>query len=120
VPWYRDNNYPIIANRIMEYGLSFSQYSYSLPKPLSDLYCLWMQVNYGDYFTALGFSASYYDPASNRFGADDIKERIDEIAAAWKAKYPKLEFKTNMLRFDNLVNFNQTFTTEIAELNFDA
>jgi hypothetical protein len=120
MPWYRDNNYPIIANRIMEYGLSFSQYSYSLPKPLSDLFCLWMHINYGDYFTALGFSANYYNAAANRFEVDEIAGRIDEITAAWKTKYPRLEFKTHTLRYDNLVNFNHTFTTEIAALNFDA
>ena len=53
--WYRDNNYPDIANKVMEYGFAFSQYSYSLPKPLSDLFRLFMQINYGDYFKALGF-----------------------------------------------------------------
>lgn len=117
--WYRDNNYPIIANSVIEYAFSFSQYSYSLPKPLSELFKLFMQVNYDDYFKALGFEAGYYDPAANRFDEADIKERIEEIIGQWKAKYPKLEFRTAALRFDNRVNFNNSFTTEISILNFD-
>ena len=51
---------------------------------------------------------------------DDIKERLEDIVAAWKTKYPKLVFNTATLRFDNLVNFNDSFTKEIALLNFDA
>jgi len=120
MPWYRDNSYPLIANRVIEYGLTFSQYSYSLPKPLSGLIQLFMQVNYGDYFEALGFTSRYYDAASNRFNDDDISERIEEIIGAWKAKYPKLQFKTESLKFDNLINFNNSFSTEIGLLNFDA
>lgn len=118
--WYRDNNYPIIANRVVEYGLSFSQYSYSLPKPLSELFLLFMQINYRDYFEALGFSVPYYDAADNRFDPPAIRERIEEITSAWVSKYPKLLFRLDTLQFNNLVNFNSSFAAEIADLNFDA
>jgi len=118
--WYRDNNYPIIANRVIEYGLSFSQYSYSLPKPLADLVLLFMQINYRGYFEKLGFTVPYYDAAAGRFDTDAIRERIEEITEEWKQKYPKLQFRMEMLKFTDLVTFNSTFSTEIAVLNFDA
>jgi Domain of unknown function (DUF1821). len=118
--WYRDNNYPIIANKVVEYGLSFSQYSYSLPKPLSELFLLFMQVNYCNFFEALGFSVPYYGAANNRFDPGAIRERIEEITGAWIAKYPKLQFRLEQLQFNNLVSFNTSFANEIAELNFDA
>jgi hypothetical protein len=117
--WYRDNQYPLIANTILEYGFSFCQYSYSLPKPLSDLFRLFMQINHADYFAALGFTTSYYDAAATEFEQDNIRQRIEDIIAVWKHKYTKLEFKTNNLRYDTLVNFNTTFTAEISILNFD-
>jgi len=120
VVWYRDNNYPIIANRVIEYGLSFSQYSYSLPKPLADLVLLFMQVNYRGYFEKLGFTVPYYDAATSRFDTDAIRERIEEIIEEWKQKYPKLQFRMETLKFTNLVTFNSTFSAEIAVLNFDA
>ena len=118
--WYRDNNHAFIANKVLEYGFSFCQYSYSLPKPLSDLFRLFMQVNYGDYFVALGFSESLYDPLLNRFDEDEIEGGIEEIVEEWKKKYLKLQFKVKNLRYENLVSFNNSFTNEIGNMNFDA
>lgn len=117
--WYRDNNYPDIANKVMEYGFAFSQYSYSLPKPLSDLFRLFMQINYGDYFKALGFQTVYYDEERNHFNEDAIDDKIDSIIYYWKPKYSTLAFKAKKLKFDTLVNFNQSFLQEVSELNFD-
>jgi len=117
--WYRENQYPMIANTILEYGFSFCQYSYSLPKPLTDLFRLFMQINHADYFAALGFTTQYYDRASNEFEVDAIRERIEDIVAVWKHKFTKLDFKVSNLRYDTLVNFNTTFTAEITTLNFD-
>jgi hypothetical protein len=118
--WYRDNSFPHIANNVMEYALSFSQYSYSLPKPLSDLVLLFMQINYRAYFEALGFTVPYYDAQSNQFNAEATRERIEEIIDTWKSKYPKLQFRMEMLKFNNLVTFNSSFSTEITFLNFDS
>jgi hypothetical protein len=117
--WYRDNNYPLIAACISEYGFSFCQYSYSLPSPLTALFQLLMQVNYADYFEALGFGKLYYVPAQSKFNSDKITERINSITSAWRNKYPLLEMKTDNLKFDSLVNFNHSFTAEIEFLNFE-
>ena len=116
--WYRDNNYPFIATQIAEYGFSFCQYSYSLPKAVSELFHLYMMINYSDYFAALGFKR-YYDPAKNKFETDDIVEKIKTIQDRWKEKYPLMDFKTQNLRFDNLVNFGYSFTTEMEFLNME-
>lgn len=116
--WYRDNNYPFIATQIAEYGFSYCQYSYSLPKAITELFHLYMMVNYSDYFAALGYKR-YYDPAQNKFESEDIIERIKAIQESWKDKYPLMDFKTQNLRFDNLVNFCHSFTTEMEFLNTD-
>ena len=65
--WYRDNNHPFIATQVMEYGLAFCQYSYSLPKVISELFNVYMRVNYGDYFRDMGYKTTYYDASLNRF-----------------------------------------------------
>ena len=54
--WYRDNKYPEIARQIMEYGLSYCQYSFSLPKPLTLLFRLFMEINYPGLFPGAGIS----------------------------------------------------------------
>lgn len=117
--WYRDNNYPDMANKVMEYGFAYSQYSYSLPKPLSDLFQLFMHVNYQDFFKALGFPTTYYNEEKNIFSEDAIKDRIDAIIYYWKHKYPSLAFKTKKLKFDTLLSFNHSFLQEVASLNFE-
>ncbi|MBK7434273.1 MAG: hypothetical protein IPI66_10455 [Chitinophagaceae bacterium] len=118
--WYRDNNYHHIARQICEYGIAYCQYSYSLPKPLSELFLLLMKVNYADYFTSLGYADRYYDDTANKFNDAGIIERINHIQQAWKKKYNQFEFKTANLRFDSLLNFNHSFTAELEQLNFDS
>ena len=117
--WYRDNNYPGIACQITEYGISYCQYSYSLPKAITELFHLYMMVNYPDYFSALGFSTVYYDAASNQFRQQAITDKIFAIQNSWKEKYPLMDFKTQNLRYDSLVNFNLTFTNEMEFLNME-
>ena len=118
--WYRDNAYPMIAQQICEYGISYCQNSYSLPKALSQLFQLFMQVNYPDYFTSLGFGPVYYDDSKNKFDSEAIIEVIQDIQNAWKKKYPLLDFKTQNLKFDNKVNFNSSYANELQGLNFEA
>jgi hypothetical protein len=117
--WYRDNNYPFIATQITEYGISFCQYTYSLPKVITELIHLYMMVNHADFFAALGYKTNYYDASQNEFRSGAIIDKIEEIQSRWKSKYPGLDFKTENLRFDNLVNFDLTFTNEIEFLNME-
>jgi hypothetical protein len=117
--WYRDNNYPAIACQIAEYGISYCQYSYSLPRVITEFYHLFMMVNYADYFRELGYKKLYYYAQSGKFEEGAIADEILWIQGRWKEKYPLLDFKINNLRFDSLVNFNQTFTNEMEFLNLE-
>lgn len=117
--WYRDNKYPEIARQILEYGLSYCQYSFSLPRPLTLLFRVFMEVNYPEYFLALGFHGQLFDTASNQFEKEEIEEEIGKIINEWMEKYPNLEWKTQNLRYDDILSFNQSFLNEIQSLNFD-
>lgn len=117
--WYRDNNYPNIASQITEYGISYCQYSYSLPKAITELFHLFMMINYPDYFMALGYKTVYYDSLKKQFSEQAIMDKILAIQNGWKAKYPNMDFKTHNLRFDSLINFNLTFTNEMEFLNME-
>ena len=119
VPWNRDNNYPEIGRQVSEYGIAFCQYSYSLPKPVSELFQLFMQVNYPDYFTALGLETEYYNIPDNRFKTVEIESCIESIIQRWKNKYTKLSFPSNKLKYDNLMEFNFSYTNILADLDLD-
>ena len=119
INWYRDNNYPSIAAQIAEYGIAYCQYSYSLPKPVSEFFHLFMLVNYGEYFQALGFNADYYNLETKQFDADKIAGRVRAIVDTWKSKYPNLKMKLENIKYDSMVSFNVSFTTEVEFLNLD-
>jgi len=118
--WYRDNNYPFIASQVTEYGISYCQYSYSLPRMITDLFHLYMRVNYGEYFQSLGFHTIYYDATKMAFNSEKITDHVRAILEKWKSKYPNADFKLQNLRFDTLVNFNYSFTAGIEYLNMEA
>ncbi len=118
LPWYRDNGHVPIACQIAEYGIAYCQYSYSLPRPVTEFFHLFMIVNYPEFFEALGHS-NYYDEDKKRLDSQAILDRIQEIETEWRPKYTGMELKISNIKFDNLVNFNFTFTTEIEYLNMD-
>jgi hypothetical protein len=119
VAWYRENKLTDIAAQISEYGFSYCQYSYSLPRPISELFRLFMQINYTSYFKELGFKSDYYNDETKQYDQENIIARIKAIEQKWKSKYPEFDFKTDKLKFDNKVSFNQSFTTEIEYLNLE-
>ncbi len=118
MPFYNENGHVFVANKVMEYPLAFSQYSYSLPKPWTDLFRMFMQVNYADYFAALGFNTKYYDVINKSFDSDAIQDAIGKIMEEWKPKYPHLAFKLQSLKYDSLVNFNQTVQHRNSSIEF--
>jgi hypothetical protein len=65
--WFRENKYPLVAQQVSEYGLSYCQYNFSLPKPLTELYHIFMMVNYSGFFKDLGFADELYNTESGRF-----------------------------------------------------
>lgn len=118
VPWYRDNGHGPLACQIAEYGIAYCQYSYSLPRPITELFHVFMVVNYPHFFEALGHTI-YHKSDKKTIDSEAILARINEIETEWRTKYPSMEMKTSNIKFDNLVNFNFTFTTEIEYLNMD-
>jgi hypothetical protein len=119
IAWYKENKLPNVAAQISEYGLSYCQYSYSLPKPITEYLHLFMMVNYGDYFKELGFKDEYFNKETSVYNKEAIIQKIESIESRWREKYPELKLKTDKLKFDNQVAFNQSFTTEIEYLNLE-
>jgi hypothetical protein len=119
IAWYKEHKMPEVAAKISEYGFSYCQYSYSLPRPVSELFQLFMTINYPEFFTALGFTNVLFDREKGEYNKEKIKEHIDTIIGKWKEKYPELKFDTEKLKYDNPVAFNQTFTTEVEYLNLE-
>ena len=119
IAWYKENKHPEIAAQISEYGIAYCQYSYSLPRPVTELFLLFMMVNYPDYFEDLGYKTKYYNRQAGEFNKETITTAIEAAQQRWQQKYPEFKIKTDKLRFDSMLAFNQTFTSEIENLNLE-
>lgn len=119
INWYKDNKQPRIAELISEYGIAYCQYSYSLPRPITELFLLFMMVNYPSYFEELGFKNEYINKETKALNKEAIIGKIESIEGKWQEKYPQLKMKTDKIKFDDMVSFNQSFTSEIEFLNLE-
>ncbi len=119
IGWYKENKHLEIAAQISEYGLGYCQYSYSLPRPVTEFFQLFMMINYPAYFEELGFKLTYINKETKEYNKEAIIQTIESIEEAWKTKYPELNMKTENLKFDSPLAFNQSFTNEIEFLNLE-
>jgi hypothetical protein len=119
INWYRDNKHFDIAAKISEYGFAYCQYSYSLPRPLTEYFQLFLMVNYPNYFRELGFTITFTDAASGTINGEEVQRAVEDIEHHWAAKYPFMKMRPDKLRYDSLLSFNQSFTGEIEFLNME-
>jgi hypothetical protein len=118
VTWYRENDHNDIVLEMLEYSFAFSQFSYSLPKPATQLFDILMHVNHNDYYQAMGYEDRLYDRASKTFDADKVKEKIEAINAENQERYALMNIDTASLDFENLQSFNFTLLLQITKLDF--
>jgi hypothetical protein len=119
--WYRDNNYPMIANE--GNGVCASVIA-SLVTACQNLYlnfssCI-MEINHSKFFEDLGYGYRLYNEEENRFEEEEITNRIEDILNEWSTKYSNLTFDTGRLKFGNRIQFNQSFLTELSTITFEA
>lgn len=117
--WYLDNHYPAIALVLNEYGMSYNQYTYSMPHVVTDFFHVYMMVLHAGFFTALGWPKALYSAADNRFDKGAIQQRIVQLLSLHKAKFPNLRFDTAKLQFDSLYQFGLSFSNQVADFNLD-
>ncbi len=117
--WYIENKHPDLALILNEYGLSYNQYTFSMPDALTELYHLYMTVLHADYFEAVGAQKKIYEATTNQFNKSWIQQRILQIVGRHREKFPYLAFDAAKLRFDSLYNFGVSFSEQLAAVNLD-
>ncbi|MBP6625498.1 MAG: hypothetical protein KA198_10025, partial [Chitinophagaceae bacterium] len=115
--WYIEKKHDAIALAVLEYGFAFAQYTYSLPKPCSLLFGLYMQINHQAYYEKLGFNFNFYK--AQDFHRLTIDEQIKKIITQFHDKYPLLSFNLSQLNYSSLIAFNVSFLKQITLLNFN-
>jgi hypothetical protein len=117
VQWFQENNHLDIALEMLEYAFAYSQFSFSLPKPATQLFDVVMQVNHNDYYQAMGHTEQLYNRKSKTFNDDEIRDKIEEIVDVNKSRYPHLKIDAKAISFESLQVFNQSILSELVKLD---
>jgi hypothetical protein len=117
--WYVDNKYPDIALVLVEYGLLYSQFIYSMPSVLTELTSVFMAVLHPDFFTEAGLPVALYSPADKKFNKEMIEETVDDILKRYKDRFKGLKWDFSRMKYDGLYEFAISFSELIAGMNLE-
>ena len=117
--WYVENKYPDLALTINEYGMVYNQFSYSMPKLLTELITIYMAVVHVGYFRDLGMSPLFCNPDTKLPDRNLITSAIDNAVARWPGKYLNLKWDHSKISYNTLWDFAHTFSEQVAGLNME-
>jgi hypothetical protein len=116
---YMENKYEDIALVLLEYGMLYNQFVYSMPRVLTDLITIFMGVLHADYMTALGMKTPMYNTTDNVLNRDAITVAIDEAINRYKDRYQQLRWDHSSLNYDSLYDFAVSYAEQVANLNLE-
>jgi len=115
--WYNDNGHSKVAMAIPGYIIGYCLFNYAIPKPDKQLFHLYYQIIYSDFFQKLGFKLNYVDLKKQTFNKKGIIRAIKEILEENKEKYPNLSPSVSRISFDGQVKFAKSYLTMIRNLD---
>lgn len=117
--WYVENKYPDIARRIIEYGILYSHFVYSMPRVLTDLTIIYQAVMHADYFEELGMKEKLYNEEKNKFNAGLIEDAVDIALDRFRDKYKDMNWDHGRISYANLYEFGASFGEHMSRLNLE-
>lgn len=117
--WYKTNGFYEVSLVISIAGFAKSQYLYSLPRPISALFEIFMEINHSKFFFAFYNGYNFYEPQRQHFYIHRIEREIIQVEKIWKTKYPNFRFAVEKLEYNNLLEFNLSFTKIVSSINLD-
>lgn len=117
--WYVENKYPDIALALVEYGLLYNQFIYSMPSLVSELTTVFMAVLHSEYFQLCGMKAKLYDEKEQKFDKQTIEDAVDSILSRYREKFRSLKWDYGRMRYDSLYEFALSFSELVSNLNLE-
>ncbi len=117
--WYMENKYPHLAPDLVEYGIVYSNYAYSMPRVLKDLSTIFMAVLHPAFFKALGLKESFYDEESKQLNKPAIERAVSNAVNHFPDKYKSLHWDAGRVNYESLFTFLTSFSDQMAHLNLD-
>jgi hypothetical protein len=117
--WYVENKFPELALIINEYGVVYNQFSFSMPRVLTDLTTIYMATVHADFFKDLGLTQPFYDLDNSTLYKDRITAAIDAVIGRWTEKYASMKWDHSKVSYKSLWDFADTFTEQMVSLNLE-
>ncbi|RYE21073.1 MAG: hypothetical protein EOP51_16455 [Sphingobacteriales bacterium] len=115
--WYIDNKYPAIAVRLVEYGLLYDHFIFSMPKVQTSLTKILMQTIHQDYFDEVWPDIKFYDRVTKELNKELIEATVYEVINKYKSRYEYLRWDADRIRYNSLLGFCTNFADAMANLN---
>lgn len=117
--WYQTNGQIEAGRIITEYSIMYSLFYYGMHRPTRLLMHMLGFMLHADYFKALGFSNTFYDPESKNIDKKKLESKIAEINKEALKQYPNFYLSTNFIKYDNLEKTVNSILDAIPDLNYN-
>lgn len=115
--WYKENNHAAIALSIPSYIVGYCLFNFALPLPDMKLLQLFYKITAPEIFFEAKENSKFL--MGETLNAKSIKREIDNIREKYHPIYPYLKIDQKILRFDNHVEFSESFIELVMSLNLN-
>ena len=117
--WYVENKYPDLVLVIYEYGMVYNQFSYSMPRVITELATIYLAVLHADFFKDLGMTPAFINMATGQLDPALITLAVDEVMKKWADKYTNLKWEHGRISYSSISDFARSFPEQVAALNLE-
>lgn len=114
--WYAQHGHTEIALAVSGYLVSYSLFSFALPRPVKDFLELYICIFDAQYFRDLGYDVVYID-ANGQLVAKEIIRAIKQVFEYAKADHPHMKFDAASIQFDTKITFARSFLKMLQGIN---
>lgn len=116
IHWYADNDYKDVAKAIAEYIVGYSCYNFGAIPVIREIFAVFWEILYHEYFTELGFKNIPYDKKNiNYVQLNQLFNKINTIA---QKQYPNFNFNIKHLNIMNINEFAMSYIYELINCDF--
>ncbi len=113
--WAINNGYETLAMAVPQYIIGYTLFYHVPPKPMYELFRLFMRVTEPEFFSALGLHT--FTRPNGQMDKWAILSAMEEIITRNRAAYPKLRLRKEMLNFTSPALFGKSFLALICRLD---
>ncbi len=113
--WAFNNGYETLAMAAPQYIVGYTLFYHVPPKPVYELFRLFMRVTEPEFFGALGLHT--FTRPNGQMDKWAILSAMEEIITRNRAAYPKIRLRKEMLNFTSPALFGKSFLSLICRLD---